>query len=91
MLTFLYCYKLEDCSIHFMHWNVKCDDFFLRALLCLLPWVIFYVIYSAEHQCEHVMQCSVKNIYIKAINSTVISALTEQPYLIFLPFDFWKS
>lgn len=59
----LYCYKLEDCSIHFMHWNVKSDDFFLRALLCLLPWVIFYVIYSAEHQCEHVMQCSVKNIY----------------------------
>lgn len=46
-----------------MHWNVKSDDFFLTALLCLLPWVIFYVIYSAEHQCEHVMQCSVKNIY----------------------------
>lgn len=34
--------------------------FFLRALLCLLPWVVFYVIYGAEHQCEHIMQRGIK-------------------------------
>ena len=67
-----------------MHWNVKCD-FFLRALLYLLPWVIFYVIYSAEHQCERITQCSVRK-YIKAINSTVLSVLREP---LFDHFAFW--
>lgn len=73
-----------------MRWNAKRDDFFRRARLCLLPWVIFCVVHSAEHQCEHVMQCSVKK-YVKAMNATVISALTEQPYLTVSPFGFRKS